>query len=108
MKKCLFLIISFLIVLVARGATYYVVEGGAGNKDGTSWANAYADVQTAIDKAYEVATANNPSEVWIAKGTYKHGSAMTMKNGVAIYGGFAGTETSKDQRVAGNNTILDG
>ncbi|MBP3358693.1 MAG: hypothetical protein J6K91_07265, partial [Opitutales bacterium] len=40
--------------------------------------------------------------------TYKHGSAMKMKNNVAIYGGFAGTETSKDQRVEGNNTILDG
>ena len=56
------------------GARYYVVSGGAGNKDGTSWANAFSDVQTAIDKAYEVATADKPSEVWIAKGTYKHGS----------------------------------
>ena len=68
----------------------------------------YNDIQTAIDNAADYATTNNPTEVWIAKGTYKHGSEMTMKNNVAIYGGFAGTETSKDQRVAGNNTILDG
>ena len=104
MKKYLFLIISFFTALVASGATYYVVPGGAGNKNGTSWANAYADVQTAIDSA----SSAGGGEVWIAKGTYKHGSAMTMKNNVAIYGGFAGTETSKDQRVSGNNTILDG
>ena len=104
MKKYLFLIISFLTALVASGATYYVVEGGAGSKNGTSWANAYADVQTAIDSAYNA----GGGEVWIKKGTYKHGSAMTMKNKVAIYGGFAGTETSKEERVAGNNTILDG
>ena len=104
MKKYLFLIISFFIALVASGATYYVVPGGAGNKNGTSWANAYADVQTAIDSA----SSSGGGEVWIKKGTYKHGSAMTMKNNVAIYGGFAGTETLKDQRVAGNNTILDG
>ena len=104
MKKYLFLIISFLTALVASGATYYVVPGGAGSKNGTSWANAYADVQTAIDSA----SSDGGGEVWIAKGTYKHGSAMTMKNNVHIYGGFAGTETSKDQRVAGNNTILDG
>ena len=104
MKKYLFLIISFLTALVASGATYYVVPGGAGNKNGTSWANAYADVQTAIDSA----SSDGGGEVWIAKGTYKHGSAMTMRNNVAIYGGFAGTETSKDQRVSGNNTILDG
>ena len=104
MKKYLFLIISFLTALVASGATYYVVPNGAGSKNGTSWANAYADVQTAIDSAYNA----GGGEVWIAKGTYKHGSKMTMKNNVAIYGGFAGTETSKDQRVLGNNTILDG
>ncbi len=104
MKKYLFLIISFFTALVASGATYYVVPGGAGNKNGTSWANAYADVQTAINRA----SSDGGGEVWIAKGTYKHGSAMKMKNNVAIYGGFAGTETSKDQRVSGNNTILDG
>ena len=104
MKKYLFLITSFLTALVASGATYYVVPGGAGNKNGTSWGNAYADVQKAIDAAYNA----GGGEVWIKKGTYKHGSEMTMKNKVAIYGGFAGTETSKDQRVAGNNTILDG
>ena len=104
MKKYLFLITSFLAAFVASGATYYVVPGGAGSKNGTSWANAYADVQTAIDAAESA----GGGEVWIAKGTYKHGSALVMKNNVAIYGGFAGTETSKDQRVAGNNTILDG
>ena len=104
MKKYLFLITLFLTALVASGATYYVVPGGAGSKNGTSWANAYADVQTAIDSA----SSDGGGEVWIAKGTYKHGSEMTMKNNVAIYGGFAGTETSKDQRVEGNNTILDG
>ena len=104
MKKYLFLITSFLTALVASGATYYVVPGGAGSKNGTSWANAYADVQTAIDSA----SSSGGGEVWIAKGTYKHGSEMTMKNNVAIYGGFAGTETSKEERVEGNHTILDG
>ena len=104
MKQYLFLITSFLTALVASGATYYVVPGGAGSKNGTSWANAFADVQRAIDKA----SSDGGGEVWIKKGTYKHGSAMTMKNNVAIFGGFAGTETSKDQRVSGNNTILDG
>ena len=104
MKKYIFFAFTFLLTLLANGATYYVVPNGAGNKDGSSWANAYADVQTAIDSAYNA----GGGEVWIKKGTYKHGSAMTMRNGVAIYGGFVGTETSKDQRVAGNNTILDG
>ena len=108
MKKYLLLITSFLTALVASGATYYVVPGGAGSKDGTSWANAYSDIQDAINIAANFATQENPAEVWVAKGTYKHGTYMSMQNNVAIYGGFAGTEISKDQRVSGNVTILDG
>ncbi len=108
MKKLLVFLSFLLTTSLFAGQVFYVVKGGAGKKDGSSWANACADVQTAIDKAFEVATADNPSEVWIAKGTYKHGSRMTMKNNVAIYGGFKGTETSKDQRESGNNTYLDG
>ena len=68
----------------------------------------YNDIQTAIDAAADYATTDNPTEVWIKSGTYKPEASLTMKNNVAIYGGFAGTETSKDQRVSGNNTILDG
>ena len=104
--KCLFLFL--LTSNLFAGQVFYVTTSGSDSNDGKSWATAFANVQSAIDAAASVATSESPSEVWIAKGTYKHGSAMTMKNNVAIYGGFAGTETSKDQRVAGNNTILDG
>ncbi|MBR4598378.1 MAG: right-handed parallel beta-helix repeat-containing protein, partial [Opitutales bacterium] len=76
--------------------------------DGKSWANAFADVQTAIDAAAAVATDESPSEVWIAKGAYKLDFPIEMKNNVAIYGGFAGTENSLDERKSGNETILDG
>ena len=105
MKKVIIILLSIVCsVSLWAEQVFYVTETGAGYKNGSSWDNAFADVQTAIDKA----SSAGGGEVWIAKGTYKHGSAMTMKNNVAIYGGFAGTETSKDQRVAGNNTILDG
>lgn len=108
MKNFIILSLVLLASNLFAGQIFYVTETGAGNKDGSSWSNAYANVQSAIDAAASVATSESPSEVWIAKGTYKHGSAMTMKNNVAIYGGFAGTETSKEERVSGNNTILDG
>lgn len=101
----------WLMLLTANlfaGQVFYVTTSGSDSNDGKSWATAFADVQTAIDAAAEVATDVSPSEVWIAAGTYKHGSAMTMKNNVEIYGGFAGTETSKEERTSGNETILDG
>ena len=51
MKKLLVFLSFLLTTSLFAGQVFYVVSGGAGKKDGISWANAYADVQTAIDKA---------------------------------------------------------
>jgi parallel beta-helix repeat protein/predicted outer membrane repeat protein len=89
----------------------YVVPGGSGTQDGSSWANAYADPQVAIE---------NATEVWIAAGTYKPTSwpsggstsrymHFSLNNGVAVYGGFAGTEILFTERnVSAHPTILSG
>jgi hypothetical protein len=92
----------------------YVTPNGAGNNDGTSWANAYSgtQLQTAIN-------ASGVTQVWVKAGTYKPTSSsdrtisFRMKNGVAIYGGFAGTEDPAtfdldDRDFETNVTILSG
>jgi len=86
----LFLILLFAIFSNAK--TYYVVVGGAGNKDGSSWNNAYANIQNAIDAASN----DGGGEVCIQNGTYYN--SLTMKPNVKIYGGFNGNEKSKDAR----------
>jgi predicted outer membrane repeat protein len=100
----------------AEAVVCYLTPEGAGAMDGTSWANAYPGtrVQTAINKP-------GITEVWIKKGTYTpdstgandYWSSWKMKNNVAIYGGFNGTETSLAQRTdyglgGSNETILSG
>jgi RHS repeat-associated protein len=81
---------------------------GAG--DGLSWTNAFTDVQAGIDAA----TAQGDCEVWVAAGTYyvyesSREDTVEMKPGVAIYGGFEGTEISRAQRSwQDNQTVLDG
>ncbi len=59
----------------------YVREGAIG--EGNSWANATGDFQEAVNAA-------GVTQVWVAKGTYQpvSGQSFTMKQGVAIYGGF--------------------
>ncbi|MEM9923203.1 MAG: Calx-beta domain-containing protein [Cyanobacteria bacterium P01_D01_bin.50] len=88
-------------------AILYVNQNAAGSNNGSSWGNAYTDLQTAI------ADASSGDEIWVAKGTYKPGisreDSFTLKNRVEIYGGFAGIETSREQRDFENNeTILSG
>lgn len=100
----------------------YVKEGGTG--DGTSWNNASGDLQRMID---ELAAAGTPGEVWVAAGTYvpqsqvisgtAYSASFLMRDGISVYGGFAGTEDSKLDRPKAdggkpwqynNRTILQG
>jgi hypothetical protein len=87
----------------------YVNSNATGSNNGTSWADAYTNLQTAIDAA--VASIN---EIWVAAGTYKpNGTARTssflMKSNIKIYGGFNGSEITREQRNQTiNTTILSG
>jgi hypothetical protein len=89
----------------------YVKWNAAGANNGTSWANAYTSLQVALTAAvsgYELWVAAAPNSYKPTTGADRT-KTFTLKNGVAIYGGFAGTETSRDQRnPAVNITRLSG
>jgi len=96
----------------AGGARIYVnAATAATDADGRAWATALATVQQGID----VAAGLGGGEVWVARGTYQptagtdRGASIELRPGVAVYGGFAGTETSRDdRRWEQNPTILSG
>ena len=82
---------------------------GAGN--GLNWTDAFTDLQEALNYL----CAQNLTEIWVAQGTYKpttgtdRNSSFAMKNGVTLYGGFAGTETALTQRNPTSfTTVLSG
>ncbi len=71
------------------------------NPDGLSWTNAFPSVTNAV------AVARAGDEIWVAAGVY--GGGLTLSNGIALYGGFSGTEASRDLRdFRANVTTLDG
>lgn len=93
----------------------YVNKNAQGLNNGSSWANAYQTLQDAL-----VSAGSCFKQIWVAKGTYypdeggaaeenNRRSAFVMKWNTVIYGGFAGTETSFNQRnTALNLTTLSG
>ena len=84
----------------------HVTPTGAGQRDGTDWANAYAADQLA--EAYADAGSYR-GEVWLAGGRYLVRSPITMRPNVTVRGGFAGTETSAEAAdPVAHQTIIDG
>ena len=101
----------------------YVKERATGS--GLSWDDASGDLQRMIDELANNNPQNLAGEVWVAKGEYEpqsqiisattYSASFRMRDGISVYGGFAGTETTKQERAKGsmpwnytNETILRG
>jgi len=92
----------------ANPGVLYAAPVAVGSGNCSSWDNA-CTLQTAL------ANAISGDEIWVKMGVHYPGAAgqreatFTLKNSVALYGGFAGTETSRDQRDwQANLTVLSG
>ena len=96
--------------------TIYVNTLASGSNDGSSWNNAFANLQAAISYSSVGDT------LWISKGKYlptsfygnsqgndNRSRTFLIKGGITLYGGFDGTETNVNQRdIKQNTTILSG
>jgi predicted outer membrane repeat protein len=89
----------------AWNRVFFVNAAAGAGGNGLSWASAYRDLNSAL------AVAENGDKIWMAAGVYRPttGSDRTatfkLKTGVAIYGGFAGTETALGQRDWTTNVV---
>lgn len=85
----------------------YVDLNAKGTNDGSSWKNAYTQLQPAIQKAANMGGAH----VWVAQGTYKptldstgkvptnnRNKCFVLEKKVQIFGGFNGTEQTLEMR----------
>lgn len=94
----------------------HVNDDAVGQSNGTSWRDAYPDLQLAL------AAASAGDHLWVAEGIYRPSDcggevcssihqekSFELKTGVAVYGGFQGMETSLEQRPGSiEQTILSG
>lgn len=86
--------IWFSPLLAMSQTIHYVSPGGAGT--GTSWTNAFGDIQTAINSA------SSGDIIYIAKGQYTPSATILITKSIKLYGGFSGTESNPDERIIGS------
>ena len=99
----LFLTFSLFSPATASGSVWYVSGDVGISGNGTTWPTALMTVQEAVS------IASNGDEIWIKKGTYLLSSEITLTKAVDIYGGFAGSESQRDERDWSTNiTTIDG
>tara|TARA_R110001606_G_scaffold163657_1_gene307931 strand:+ start:4002 stop:6500 length:2499 start_codon:yes stop_codon:yes gene_type:complete len=99
-------VMSYSITLPLE--TIYVDKNATGLNNGSSWNNAFTEIQPAID-----ISTPGLSKIWVSKGTYTTGSSRTdtylITDLIKMYGGFDGSETDITQRdPKTNSTILSG
>ena len=113
-----FFTLSLFLPWSVSADTIFVDTNATGTSDGSSWTNAFNHLQDAL------VSASPEDEIWVSRGTYypdegmgqtdnDPSSTFQLKNGVTLYGGFGGGETSLSQRVSQrifsrSETILSG
>lgn len=104
---------SVLAIVAQPAAAQRVLRVNAratGMENGTSWSAAFCDLQDALT------VARPGDEIWVAAGLYTpdrgtgdRTMSFVLSSGVALYGGFAGWETNREQRDwVKHETILSG
>jgi len=96
--------------LDATAPIIYVDISALGNNDGSSWDNAFTDLESALQLG------EDNDQIWVSEGTYLPGgdaptneSTFLIDKNYQIYGGFSGTETSLlDRDIELNEVILSG
>jgi hypothetical protein len=107
--RSLLLVFSLFLSLTSSASIWFVKANASGANTGTSWGDAFTDLQSALGAC------TFGDEIWVAAGTYKPTTGnsssvyFNLINGVKLYGGFSGTESSLSERdYVANVTTLSG
>ncbi len=108
--KFVVLTILFIIVLLScpiaevQAATWYVRQDAFSGGDGTSWHEAFNNIQAAVNWA------TSWDEIYVKKGTYNITAPIHIQRDTKIYGCFGGFigETLETRDVANNVTTING
>ncbi len=101
MKPAISLAVAAFLAASAGAKTVYVNRGAPGNvHDGASWGTAFLKISDALSAQ----STENGDEIWVASNTYSEN--VVIGKSVALYGGFSGSESERNQRDVQNQVTL--
>jgi len=118
----LFYSLVFAISFSKISQAQIILRVDAGNvsktADGSSWSNAFSDLQSALKAASDDISHGQKVDVWVAQGTYypsakenadDREATFNIPSGVSLYGGFhSGDDESSKRSLDASKTILSG
>jgi len=115
MKKILFTLLISLALgsFVNAQSIVYVDSSATGTNNGSSWTNAYTNLQIALDNAsigdsiWVTAAHYFPTKA-IGSSTDPRSKSFILPKSVLLFGGFSGTEITLSQRNSSKMTTLNG
>ena len=97
----------YRVTVQQSGGIIYVDPKATGRGNGSTWEDAFTNLEAALHKANEMPEGVT-AEIWLTKdfrSDYKRYDRLDL-GGLTLRGGFTGTETEADQRNKDNKTLF--
>lgn len=97
---------TYRVTLQQAGGIIYVDPKATGRRNGSTWEDAFTNLEAALQKANEMSDGIS-AEIWLSKDfTSPAGKRYRLKRTLPLRGGFTGIETEADQRNKDNKTVF--
>ena len=99
---------TYRVTLQQAGGIIYVDPKVTGRNNGSTWEDAFTNLEAAIQKANEM-PAEVSAEIWMSKDFKSpEGKRYELKRTLTLRGGFIGIERDADERDKDNKSVLGG
>ena len=97
----------YRVTVQQSGGIIYVDPKATGRGNGSTWEDAFTNLEAAIQKANEMPTEVS-AEIWLSKDFKSpEGKRYELKRALIFRGGFNGVETEADQRNKDNKSLFN-
>ena len=95
----------YRVNLQQSGGIIYVDPKATGRNNGSTWGDAFTNLEAALQKANEM-PAEISAEIWMSKDCTLNNKRYELKRTLTLRGGFTGIETEVNQRNKDNKSVV--